>query len=482
MKPLSAMPGPASLPLVGHHWNLLRFARDPVGYADELSAFGNVAIFTRGMKGGIFRPQSDDVPAVVLAYGPEILGRVFNSAHAQFRSIHISAPPSASFTKLTWSLQRMHGTEHRKHRKLIMPAFHGKRLDSYRDVLIESAERAMFSWKEGEEIDVVAEARRILLVFVNRAFLGLDDEDGALSMGARLESVWNSLMSIFVRLPLDVPLSPRRRAIERADRLSVALEDLIARRRAMPVSSTKHEDMLSMLLAAHDEGGVGLTKDELLGHMSFLIFGGFESTIHAVAFAMYLLAQHPEVAASLHDEVTAVLGGHAPTVEQFAKLPVLDRVVKESLRLLSPVPFLLRTIEEPSEVGDYELPPRTELILSLYHTHRMPETFPQPNRFVPDRWIGFEPTTSQYMPFGVGPHMCAGWSLALMEMKVLLSMFIQRHRFELPKATRLDRHLQATLGPRGGMRMRLRPQDREFAKSPGAISGQLARMVELPQA
>jgi cytochrome P450 len=480
MKPLATMPGPSSPPVVGHYWNLLRFARDPLGYLDELSTYGNVVIFARGMKGGILRARSDRVPAMVFAYGPDILKHCLNTAHSQFRPILISPPPGASFSKLTWGLQRIHGAQHKAHRNMIMPAFHGKRLDGYRDALVSAATRAMASWKRDGEVNIVEETRRILLVFLNRAFLGLDDDDGALSMGAQLQTVWNSMLSIPVVVPIDLPLSPRRRAIERADRMSDALEALIARRRAAPSSLDKHEDMLAMLLQAHDDEGVGLTKDELMGHLSFLIFAGFESSIHAVAFAVYLLAQHPDVAAKLHDELSAALGGEPPTVEQCRNLPVLDSVVKESLRLLSPVPFLPRTFELPVEVAGYERPARTELLLSVHHTHRMPEIFPQPNRFVPDRWIGFEPTAYQYMPFGVGPHMCAGWALATMEMKVLLAMFIQRFRLDLPAAPRLDRRMRATLGPKQGMWVRVRDQDRQFTRSRGRVTGHLARMVELP--
>jgi cytochrome P450 len=238
--------------------------------------------------------------------------------------------------------------------------------------------------------------------------------------------------------------------------------------------------MLSMLLQAHDDEGASLTKDELVGQLSFLIFAGFESTVHALSFAAYLLAQHPEVSAKLHDEVRSLLRGDAPTVEQLRVLPYLDAVVKESLRLLSPVPFLLRTTEESASLGGFELPPRTELMLSIYHTHRMPDLFADPKRFVPERWERINPGPYEYMPFSVGPHMCAGKALALMEMKVVLAMIIQRFRLELSAGTSVDRHMLATLGPRGGMWMRVRPQDRNFAESraPNA-GGHLAEMVDL---
>jgi cytochrome P450 len=223
-----------------------------------------------------------------------------------------------------------------------------------------------------------------------------------------------------------------------------------------------------------------MTEDELVGQLSFLIFAGFESTIHAVAFAAYLVAQHPEVAARLYEEVHGLLKGDAPTVDQLKALPYLDAVTKECLRLLSPVPFLIRTTQEEVELGGYLLPPRTEIMLSIYHTHRMSAIYTDPNRFQPERWASIEPSTYEYLPFSVGPHMCAGWALALMEMKVLLSMFVQRFRLDVRPTDRIDRRVMATMGPRPGMFLNVHRQDKNFAASRAPVVGQLARMVEIP--
>ena len=476
---LRDLPGPWALPGPAWRANFLLFARDPLGYLEQLAAYGPMAIFAKGMEGGIFRPAADRVPATVFAYGPDLLGKAFNSGHAVFRSIHISTPPGASYARLSWGLQRLHGEEHRKHRKLVMPAFHGKRLDGYRNCLVEAADAAMSQWVPGGTIDLVDETRRLLLVFLNKAFLGLGEHEtrGVLSLGENLEILWKNVMSVLVRVPVDLPFSPRRRARHHADSVALEIEQLIARKRQ---AKDKGDDMLAMLLDARDENGGGMTEDELVGQLSFLIFAGFESTIHAVAFAADLVAQHPEVAARLYEEVHGLLKGDAPTVDQLKALPYLDAVTKECLRLLSPVPFLIRTTQEEVELGGYLLPPRTEIMLSIYHTHRMSAIYTDPNRFQPERWASIEPSTYEYLPFSVGPHMCAGWALALMEMKVLLSMFVQRFRLDVRPTDRIDRRVMATMGPRPGMFLNVHRQDKNFAASRAPVVGQLARMVEIP--
>jgi cytochrome P450 len=476
LKGLAELPGPGPTPIVGQWGNFLRFARDPIGYLDELAGHGNPAIFSRAMTRGVFDVGSRNVPGTVFAYGPEHLGLCLNSAHAQYRSIHIRPPPGPAFSTLTWGVQRLHGGEHRRHRKMIAPAFHGKRLDGYRDQLVVATDHALATWRSGQVVDIVAESKRIILEFLNRAFLGLDDADGMLPLGDELQAVWASLFSIPVRIPLRLPMAPQGVAIARAERILASLRDVVARRRG---SGSEGDDMLSMLIAAQDDEGAPLTNDELMGHLSFLIFAGFESTVHAVAFACYLIAQHPDVAARLDEEATSVLGGAPPRVAEFDALPFLDMVIRESLRLLSPVPFLLRTAEDSLALAGYEVPPKTEVILSIYHTHRMPEIYAEPRRFRPERWETLVPTSYEYMPFSVGPHMCAGRALALMEMKILLAMILQRFRLALPERKRIDRQMLATLGPRGGMPMRVETQDRQFFRSRGDVGGHVRAMVDV---
>src|SRR3954453_3015663 len=141
--------------------------------------------------------------------------------------------------------------------------------------------------------------------------------------------------------------------------------------------------MLSMLVAARDEDGSALDEDELVGHTGVIFAAGHETSTNALAWTLFLLAEHPAVANELVAELASVLHGSAPTVEQLGKLPYLDAVVKESMRVLPPVPLHPRVVAEDTELAGCFVPQRTELFLSIFHMHHDPEIFESPRRFDP---------------------------------------------------------------------------------------------------
>jgi cytochrome P450 len=234
-----------------------------------------------------------------------------------------------------------------------------------------------------------------------------------------------------------------------------------------------------MLIHARDEDGTRLTEDELIGQANLLFLAGHETTANALTWTLFLLSQHPQVLADLHDELSGKLHGDPPTVEQMAELPLLERVIKESMRLLPPVPLGSRTATKPTELGPYLLPQWTEIVFSQYHTHHAADLYPEPERFRPDRWLGLNPSAYEYIPFGGGPRLCVGAAFAMMEMKVVLPLLLQRYRLELVPGARIDRFVNMTMAPKYGMPMVVRPQDREFARGKTAVHGDVREMVEL---
>jgi cytochrome P450 len=181
------------------------------------------------------------------------------------------------------------------------------------------------------------------------------------------------------------------------------------------------------------------------------------------------------------EELDAVLHGDAPSVEQLASLPLLERVVKESLRILPPVPLNHRITAVETELGGYTIPRGTEVISSIYHTHRMPELYERPSHFLPERWEQLEPGPYGYNPFSAGPRMCIGAAFALMEIKIVLAILLQRFRFELVAGTRIDRFFSITMSPSPRLTMRVHAQDREFQKSARSVRGNIREMVALNQ-
>ena len=167
-------------------------------------------------------------------------------------------------------------------------------------------------------------------------------------------------------------------------------------------------------------------------------------------------------------------------MEQLQHLPLLDRVVKESMRVLPPAPWNARVLSQPMEFGGYALPSGTEVFVSIYHTHHMPELYPQPEVFDPGRWEHITPSIFEYQPFSAGPRMCIGASFAIMEIKIILAMLVQRYRLQCLLRSTVDRSGLIVITPRGGLPMIVHKQDRQFTRGVGGIRGNVREMVTLP--
>jgi cytochrome P450 len=232
------------------------------------------------------------------------------------------------------------------------------------------------------------------------------------------------------------------------------------------------------LLEARDEAGTALSEDELIGHAGVIFAAGHETSSNALSWTLFLLAQHPRVMADLCDELTAKLRGGAPSFEDLADLPLLDHVVKESLRLFPPAPLNHRITARDSELGDYRIPSGTEILSSIYHTHRIPELYADPLRFRPERWTSLDPGPYAYNPFSAGPRMCIGATFAQFEIKIVLAILLQRFRLELVPNQRIDRYFGITLAPTPRVLMKILRTDRAFPRA-APVHGNVHGMVDL---
>ncbi|MEO1085208.1 MAG: cytochrome P450, partial [Acidobacteriota bacterium] len=239
-------------------------------------------------------------------------------------------------------------------------------------------------------------------------------------------------------------------------------------------------DILSGMAKVHDETPEELTRDELIGEAFTLFFAGHDTAAKALTWTFFLLAQHPEVAAELHQELERELGGAAPTFEQIFALPVLDRVIKEALRVLTPTIAFGRVAAEPTSILGYEIPQGSEVIFSPHLLHKDPEVFEDPKRFDPSRWLRHKPGTYEYMPFGVGHRTCLGVSYGMTQLRLVVAMVLQAHRLDVIAGTKIDIKSAVVIGPKKPIYMRVSEQDREFDRSPAPVTGFIHDMVDLP--
>jgi cytochrome P450 len=480
------VPGPHPTPVFGPAGNVILATLDPIGSVGKMFKVYGPIVSTAAGGGTRFYSPLPDCPGTVNVHGPELSGQVFNQSETYHRypltgqMYPLGEAPSRKAPLKHWGagLMGLNGDVHRQHRRLMMPAFHKQRIELYSRTMVALTEETLNYWKAGEGRDIQKEMMALTRRIATQTLFGQDLPDGGDRIGRTLQVMINMVFEpLTVVLPFDVRGLPYRRFLDLAAHMDAEMRQMIVCKRA---KGTDDGDLLSTLLMVQDEDGTRITEDDLLGHLSLLFLAAHETCANALTWTLFLLAQHPQVTADVLDELQGVLQGDPPTFGQLSALPLLERVVKESMRLLPPAPFGSRIAMQAAELGGYLIPSGTEVVVSLYHTHHMPELYPEPERFNPDRWLATDVPSFEYIPFGGGPHMCVGGPFGMMETKIVLAMLLQRFRLQFVAGQRIDRSASFILGPKHGMPMFIQTQDREFKRSVGSVRGNIHEMVELP--
>jgi cytochrome P450 len=349
---------------------------------------------------------------------------------------------------------------HDRARAIMLPAFHRAQVEASTAAMMMEAEVALATLSPDTVVDVYAWMRTLAMRIAMRALLGLDPDDGG--KGAVAAHHFESALGFFgidfaLRL-LRGPGSPWRKLMASRAVLDGIVYEEIGRRRAAPDSG--REDILSLLVAARGENGEAFTDREIRDQVMTLMFAGHDTSTSTVTFALYELAHHPDALERLIEEGDRVLGGAPPTIDQMEReLPYLDMVVDEVLRLYPPAWIGPRRAVRDFEFGGYAVPRGAYVNYVSWASHRLPEVFPEPEAFVPERFTRerkAELPRGAYVPFGGGKRVCIGKRFGLIEVKLVTTMLLQRLRADaLPGRTMTVRQMP-TLSPRGGLKMRLR--------------------------
>ncbi|MFQ5657474.1 MAG: cytochrome P450 [Candidatus Methylomirabilales bacterium] len=461
----TTIPGPPPMTVLRSGGNLIQFLRDPIAYIRTLyQTYGEIVALVKGRKGIIF------------AFGPHYNQQILSDpAVFHCTGITLPGPPESAQRRLGHAIFRMNADQHAQHRRIIMPPFHKKSIESYRDSLVSLTQQMLDTWQSGQQRDIAHEMKKFTIRTTAEILFGLNDYPKPY-MIADMVDRWMSLSTSFtVRLlPVNFPGTPYHRVLTLAERLEKEILALINHRRT---DRSGGNDILSLLLLAHNEQGNGLTDADLIGQTNLLFIAGYETIFNALTWTLFLLAQHPPIMAHVLDELEGTLRGDPPALEQLSQLPLLECVIKESMRVLPPVVYNTRNSIEPFRLGSYELPKGSTVGFSHYITHHMPELYPQPEKFLPQRWLTIDPSPYEYLPFGAAPRMCIGAAFAMMTLKVSLSMILQRYRLTVVPGATIDRNGLVTLSPKHGMPMLIRLQDRQFIKS--EVRGNIHEMVDL---
>lgn len=452
------IPAPRSFPLIGHIQSMLRLNNHPLSFLTERYAqFGRLSAVTAP------RPNK---PAYVLAFGADYNQTVLSNP-AQFHTIGPEVFKESPLKRLASGLLSMNGERHRQQRRLIMPAFHKQAVADYGEMMGQATQEMLDGWAMGEQIDLMPELRRLITGIVGRALFGLDD--------AKFTEQTAILMQRWITMsqsPVNLFIPWKHKQLQAVSgELESALLTMVARKRQGALGT----DVLSMLVAAHDEDGGRLTDAELVGQMAILFLAGHETTVNALAWTLILLSRNPVLRLALVDELHSTLKGAAPTTEQAYGFPLLEQVIKESMRILPPVVYTLRRSIEPFVIEGYSLAKDSGVILSHYITHRLPELYPQPRCFNPARWEHISPSPYEYIPFSAGPRLCIGATFASLEMRVILGLLLQQLQIE-PVGGVDYQTTSAILHPKGALPVKVYAAD---AQRPAwALSGTLGDLID----
>jgi cytochrome P450 len=246
-----------------------------------------------------------------------------------------------------------------------------------------------------------------------------------------------------------------RRFMKAGETLDKTIYRIINERRA---SGEDTGDLLSMLLQSRDTEGdhSGMTDKQVRDETLTLFIAGHETTATALTWVWYLLAEHPEVEAKMHREIDEVLGDREPTFADVPFLPYTGHVFGETMRLYPPAWAIGRMATMDLEIAGYQVPRKSIVLLSPYTMHRSPKYWPEPDRFLPERWETEDPDRPKfaYYPFGGGPRLCIGERFAWMEGVIILAALARKWRFRRADTAPVQLAPLLTLRAKGGLRLR----------------------------
>lgn len=456
---VAPVPGPPGSPLTGSLFDLTR--RPLRTYLAARRDYGDVVRFTVGPPG--LRAEFYGV------FSPEGVHQVLGSEAANFRK------ESDLYDELRISvgngLLTSQDELYQRQRRLIQPLFTRRRVDGYADALAQEARALTERWRTapGGVVDAAEEMSRFALRAVARILFGADVEEAVEVVNRSFPALGAFVVDrgyAPVRLPRTWPTPGNRRGLAAQRALYGVCDRIIAERAARGGGDEDANDLLSLLGRARGEDGGRLDPAELRDQVLVFLLAGHETTATSLAFALHLLAKHPEQRRLAQEEAEAVLAGRAPTAADLDALPYLTRVMKETMRLYPAAALVGRRVVAETVVDGYLLPAGAQLVVAPLVTHRHPDHWPDPERFDPDRFLPEQEKARHryaWYPFGGGPRACIGQHFSMLESVLTLGVLLRDFDLEaVDQRVALGQGI--TLQVRSPMRIRVTERGRSRAE------------------
>ena len=452
-------------------WKWYRhYLRDPLDFFSTVqNRFGQLAVLGNPI------PLAPSKRRFILTIGAPfnriVLGRtdLFRPGGQVLRG-----PRGSAHHRIRQGIFSMYGPHQTADRRMMQPPFAKPMMATYLGAMSQLVDTFIDRWRDVERVDMYQEMRTLSNWVAAHLLFGSDDFGAARRLGETIEQ-WLLLDSeTRERLSIiDLPGTSFSRLMRKAEEVETLMKAEIQRKRLARAATP---DVLSLLIDVREKTPDALPEWRLIAHAVILYAASFETTANALAWTLFLIAQHPAIAAELQAEIDRGVTNWPPDYAMLDELPLLDAVIKESMRLLPPVAYTFRTPMQEVELDGLTLGIKDKILLVHYLTHRDPDVFANPNRFEPKRWFAAKPDPYEYVAFSAGPRLCLGVTFAMLELKLTVARVMQRVRLSVVAGARIDAGIQLTLRPTLGMPMVVEPQDRRFAAA--EISGDLRRLVE----
>lgn len=320
------------------------------------------------------------------------------------------------------------GAQWSRQRGILQPLFNLDRIKNHADTMVETTQRRLATWEQGETLEMEPEMKNFTLEILFSTLFGRDLSPGE---GNDLRDAADGLNKWFTPVSLALPnwvWTPSRQEFSNSKkRLRAEVQRLLSEYNADSASENQSdpENLLSKLNDARKASGEDhLSTEEVEGQMLSMVFAGYETTAATLSFAWYSLAMNPEIQQSFYDELDTVLDGDPPTYDDIDDLDLTQRIVTETLRLYPPIHTIPRRSTRDIEINDYLIPADEEVHLSIIAVHRDERFYDDPMAFRPGRWTDdFEENLPKYafIPFGGGRRTCIGQEFARLEATLVLA-------------------------------------------------------------
>lgn len=351
----------------------------------------------------------------------------------------------------------------KRQRRLIQPLFHRSSVGAMEDEIIGAGERLLERWGrlgDGAVVDVGEEMMRLTLEIITRTMFSTSVLDEVHVLGpalkTALEYAAQSMQNPFLP-PVWVPTPGNLRFRRAMIILHRLIDGLIAQRRQ---GGMRRGDLLDLLLEARDpESGEGMDEALIRDEALTVFAAGHETTAVALTWTWYLLGRHPEARARLQQELSDILGGRNPRVDDLPRLPFTRAVFEEALRLYPPAVGIMRRVTRDTHMEGCLLPRGSTVFVNIRNIHRHPGYWSDPHRFRPERFLDEAQKPAHrlaFMPFGAGPRVCVGNHLALTEASLMLALIAKAYDLEPVSQEPVEPALAVTQKPTAGLPLRLR--------------------------